>query len=499
MLPFSIGFRVMLTDMQTMFFALQVIFLGGYVILLGGKENLMAYNESSNKTIIVIVLATTFLFTFSQFLLITAYPTLMQEFSINATQVQWLTTAFLLTTVVFIPMTGYLSDTYSARFLVIFSLVFFVIGTVIALLAPNFIVLIISRVIQAVGAGIMVPLVQTILLGVFPFEKRGFALGLLGLVVNVAPASAPSLSGIIIDIYNWRALFWIMLFLSLAILVLAHGFMRNVTEQRESKLDLFSIILAGIGFSSLIFGMSNISVLGFSHWSVITTIVLGIVMLAFFVRRQLTIDPPLLNLFVFRKKMFAISTILVFVVAMLLLSMETILPMFSQEVLGTSAFLSGFVLVPGTIILSVMSLVAGNLFDKYGGRRIIIFGFLLILLSSMLFSILGADGSPYLIMFYFCIFMMGIGLTMMPLVTLGFNSLQTSEISHASAIGNTVRQFGLAFGVILLTTIISITTNQMDQPYEVATFWGMKYAFIVMSVISLIGGLLSLMLKDEQE
>ncbi|GAB3055605.1 DHA2 family efflux MFS transporter permease subunit [Virgibacillus ainsalahensis] len=457
----------------------------------------MAYSESSSKVIIAIVLATTFLFTFSQFLLITAYPTIMQEFSINATQVQWLTTAFLLTTVVFIPMTGYLSDTYSARFLVIISLVFFVIGTVVALISPNFIVLIFSRVIQAVGAGIMVPLVQTILLAVFPFEKRGFALGLLGLVVNVAPASAPSLSGIIIDLYNWRALFWIMLFLSLAILVLATLFMKNVTEQRKSKLDMFSLVLSGIGFSSMIFGMSNISVLGFTHWSVITTIILGIVMLGIFVKRQMTIDPPVLNLDVFREKMFSLSTLLVFVVAMLLLAMETILPMFSQEVLGTSAFLSGFVLVPGTIILSVMSLIAGNLFDKYGGKRIIMIGFLLILLSSILFSTLGADNSPYLIMFYFCIFMMGIGLTMMPLVTLGFNSLQTSEISHASAIGNTVRQFGLAFGVIMLTTIISITTNQMDESYEVATFWGIKYAFIVMSAISLIGALVSLILRDK--
>lgn len=144
-----------------------------------------------HKAVVVVIMATAFLFTFSQFLLITAYPTIMDEFGVNATQVQWLTTAFLLTTIVFIPMTGYLSNTYKAKTLVVFSLSCLVIGMIIGGYSPNFGTLILSRVIQAVGAGIMLPLVQTILLKVFPYERRGFAMGLLGAVVNVAPASAP--------------------------------------------------------------------------------------------------------------------------------------------------------------------------------------------------------------------------------------------------------------------------------------------------------------------
>ncbi|MBM7598892.1 EmrB/QacA subfamily drug resistance transporter [Virgibacillus halotolerans] len=452
-----------------------------------------------HKGVIAIVLSSTFLFTFSQFLLITAYPTIMEEFNVNATQIQWLTTAFLLTTVVFIPMTGYLSNTFSSRALVIFSMIMLVIGTMVGFIAPNFITLILSRIIQAVGAGIMLPLVQVILLSIFPYEKRGFAMGLLGAVVNVAPASAPSISGIVIDLLNWRALHLIMLLLVLVVFLFALFYMKNVTEQQISKLDMISIVLSGIGFVSIIFGMSNVSILGFGHWRVIVPIVLGGLALTVFIKRQLRLELPVLNLRLFQKKTFLLSVILIFINMMLLLSTETILPMFSQDVLGTSAFLSGFVLVPGTILLSIMTIISGNLYDNYGGRRIAIIGFTLIMLSTFLLSTVSMHQSPYLIMVYFCLFMLGFGLTLMPLVTVSVNALNNSEIPHGSAIVNTARQFGMAFGVIVLTTVISITTNQMDVPYKVATYWGSTYAFIIMGVLAFIGACLSLLLNEDRD
>lgn len=461
----------------------------------------MVYKQTAKipyKGVIAIVLSSTFLFSFSQFLLITAYPTIMDEFNVNATQIQWLTTAFLLTTVVFIPMAGYLSNTFSSRFLVIFSMVCLVIGTMVGFIAPNFITLILSRIIQAIGAGIMLPLVQVILLSIFPYKKRGFAMGLLGAVVNVAPASAPSISGIVIDLLNWRALHLIMLLLVLVVFLLALLYMKNVSQQLESKLDMLSIILSGIGFVSIIFGMSNVSVFGFGHWRVIAPIILGGVALTIFIKRQWRLELPVLNLRLFQRKTFLISVVLIFINMMLLLSAETILPMFSQDVLGTSAFLSGFVLVPGTILLSIMTIISGNLYDKYGGRRIVMIGFTLIMLSTLLLSTISMHHSPYLIMVYFCLFMLGFGLTLMPLVTVSVNALNTSEIPHGSAIVNTVRQFGMAFGVIVLTTVISVTTNQMDAPYKVGTYWGSTYAFIIMGILALIAACLSLLLNEDR-
>ncbi|MFB9974276.1 multidrug efflux MFS transporter [Allobacillus sp. SKP2-8] len=451
-----------------------------------------------HKAVVVVIMATAFLFTFNQFLLITGYPTIMDEFGVNATQVQWLTTAFLLTTIVFIPITGYLSNTFSAKSLVVFSLSCLVVGLIIGGYSLNFGMLVASRVVQAIGAGIILPLVQTILLKVFPYERRGFAMGLLGAVVNVAPASAPSLSGIVIDYFGWRSLHWILLPLVGIVLVFAMFKMKNVLDNQEEKLDFLSIAFSAIGFSVFIFGMSRISVTGFGDPLVIFPMIIGLLTIMLFIRRQLHLRLPVLNIRLIKNSTFRLALILIFINMMLLLSAETILPMFAQDVLGASAFLSGFVLVPGTILLSVITIVSGNLFDRYGGKIISIIGFSFTFVSLVLLNTIGIDQSPFWIMIYFCFFMMGFGLTLMPLVTLGMNALNDADIPHGSAIVNTVRQFAMTFGIVALTTIISVTTATMDAPYRVGTYWGTTYAFLVMALLALTGIILSIFIKNKE-
>ncbi|MEZ2458334.1 MFS transporter [Salinicoccus roseus] len=456
----------------------------------------MAEDRIESKGVVVVIIAAAFLLTFNQFLLITAFPTIMAEFDINATQVQWLTNAFILVTLIFIPMSGYLSTTYSARTLVIFSLTCLLIGTAIGGWSPNFGVLLLSRMIQAIGAGIILPLIQTILLIVFPYHRRGFAMGLLGAVTNIAPASAPSISGIIIDYLDWRSLHWVILPFILITFVMALFLMKNVLEQNRTTLDLRSVALSASGFALFILGLSNISVYGFlSLWSILPMMV-GIVSVLFFISRQFSIPTPVLNLDLFRNRTFSLAIILIFINMMLLLSTETILPMFAQDALGTSAFLSGFLLVPGTIILSIITFVSGNLYDRYGGKRIATIGFACTAVSLVLINTVGMEDSPYWIMVYFCLFMTGFGLTLMPLVTVSMSELGKADIPHGSAIVNTVRQFAMAFGIIILTSIISITVAVMEAPYAVSTYWGTSYALIVMAGLAVLGFILTLRLKE---
>ncbi|WP_342387895.1 MFS transporter [Salinicoccus bachuensis] len=456
----------------------------------------MAEEKIESKGVVVVIIAAAFLLTFNQFLLITAFPTIMTEFDINATQVQWLTNAFILVTLIFIPMSGYLSTTYSARTLVIFSLTCLLIGTAIGGWSPNFGVLLASRMIQAIGAGIILPLIQTILLIVFPYHRRGFAMGLLGAVTNIAPASAPSISGIIIDYLDWRSLHWVILPFILITFVMALFLMKNVLEQNRTTLDLRSVALSASGFALFILGLSNISVYGFlSPWSLLPMAV-GIVSVLFFISRQFSIPTPVLNLDLFRNRTFSLAITLIFINMMLLLSTETILPMFAQDALGTSAFLSGFLLVPGTIILSVITFISGNLYDRYGGKRIATIGFACTALSLGLINTVGIDDSPYWIMVYFCLFMTGFGLTLMPLVTVSMSELGKEDIPHGSAIVNTVRQFAMAFGIIILTSIISITVAVMEAPYATSTYWGTSYALIVMAGLAVLGFILTLRLKE---
>lgn len=458
----------------------------------------MAEEKVQSKGVVVVIIAAAFLLTFNQFLLITAFPTIMAEFDINATQVQWLTTAFILTTIIFIPISGYLSTTYSSKTLVIIAISCLLAGTIIGGWSPNFGVLILSRIIQAIGAGIILPLIQTILLIVFPYHRRGFAMGLLGAVTNVAPASAPSISGIIIDYLDWRSLHWVLLPFILITFILAISFMKNVLEQQRTKLDIRSVMLSAAGFSLFIFGLSNISVYGFLDPISYIPLVTGILGVLFFTRRQFNIATPVLNLELFRNRTFALAIILIFINMMLLLSTETILPMFAQSALGTSAFLSGFLLVPGTIILSIITFISGSLYDRYGGKTIAIIGFLCTTVSLVLLNTVGMDDSPYWIMVYFCLFMTGFGLTLMPLVTVSMSELGDKDIPHGSAIVNTVRQFAMAFGIIILTSIISITVALMDAPQAEATYTGTSYALAVMAVLALAGFLLTLLLKENR-
>ncbi|HJE19629.1 MAG TPA: DHA2 family efflux MFS transporter permease subunit [Aliicoccus persicus] len=448
--------------------------------------------------IIIVVIASTFLFAFIQFLLITAYPSIMAEFDINATEVQWLTTAYLLTSIIFIPMSAYLSNTYSTKWLLIIALLLLAIGTLIGGWSPTFEVLIFSRLLQAIGAGIILPLSQTILLIIFPPERRGFAMGLLGAVVNVAPASAPSISGVIIDVFDWRTLHWVMLPLVIATLVLAIFAMTDIIQKDKYKLDFTSIIFSAVGFSLFIFGLSNISVVGATDIRVILPVIIGLITIILFVSRQLKLTRPVLDVRLFKNGLFRLSVIMIAINLGLLLSTETILPMFAQVVLDTSAFLSGFLLLPGTILLSIMSLYSGNLYDKYGGKVIITLGFSLTTISLILLNLIGMDSSPYWIMLFFCVFMAGFGLTLAPLTTLAMNAVDYSDIPHGSAIVNTVRQLGMTIGVIVLTSIISITAATMDAPNSVGTFWGVTYAFIVMAFLAFVCVILSFQLRENR-
>ncbi|GIO18795.1 putative MFS-type transporter YcnB [Oceanobacillus oncorhynchi subsp. incaldanensis] len=452
-----------------------------------------------NKGVIIVTLATGFLLTFCQFLLITSYPAIMREFQINATEVQWLTTIYLLTTIVFIPLTGYLSNRFSTKALLVFALLCMAAGLIVGAFSQSFIQLILARAIQAVGTGVILPVIQTILITVFPKERRGFALGLLGGVINVAPASAPSLTGMIIDVFHWRILHWFMLPLVLILLLLAVFYMKDVLKKQAARLDILSVILSAGAFSLFIISISNISVAGMDLYLVILPFCISAVFLYLFIQRQLADDVPVLNVRLFQNRTFLLAVVLIFMDMMLLLSAETILPMFAQNVLETSAFLSGFLLVPGTILLCIVSVISGNLYDRYGGRILAVIGFAFTLVSLVLMTMLSIDSSPFLIMIYFCFFMTGFGLSLMPLVSVSVNVLDEKEMAHNSAIVNTVRQLGMAFGVVILTTVISVTTAVMDAPERTGTYWGTTYAFMMMAVTALLGVLLSMRIKEKIE
>lgn len=455
-------------------------------------------NTFNRKLIVGILLAASFVSILNQTLLIIAIPPIMEDFQIDASQAQWLTTGFMLTTGILIPITAFLLDKFSSKNLLMAALLLFSIGTFLGAIAPNFSVLLIARIIQASGAGIMMPLMQTILMLLYPPEKRGAAMGMAGLVTGFAPAIGPTLSGWIVGQFSWRYLFYIMLPIALVTLVISYFVMKNVTEQKETQLDVPSVILSSLGWGGLLYGFSMAGSYGLMNSMVIGSIVIGGVSLYLFIKRQLSLDIPILEFRVFLSKIFVITTILSTLVFAIMIGAQTLLPLYVQNVKGASPLESGIILLPGALLMGIMSPVTGKFFDKFGGRILAITGYGLILLSMILFVFLQMNSPLLLLSLIFGIMMFGISMIMMPMMTAGINSLDSRLIAHGTAMGNTIRMVGGSIGTALLISVMStVSSNISSRPPDEAMLIGIKVAFSVAVGMALIGFVLSFYLDKK--
>lgn len=451
------------------------------------------------RLIVAIALSASFLSVLTQFLLITAFPKIMAEFEINASEVQWLTISFMLAIAVLIPMTAYLIDKFKTRTLWISSMLLFSLGTLLGLFSPNFEVLLAGRIIQGISSGMMMPLMQTILFLVYPREKRGYAMGLAGLVINVAPAIGPPISGVLINHFEWRSVFLFTLPVAAIILIFIFLFMRNVTKQREAKVDFPSILLSSIGFGGVLYGFNMIES-GTAGNDAAISIVAGTIALVLFVIRQLRLKTPILELRVLKVPIFSVVTVLSIISFSLLISIETIIPMYVQNAQQLSPLHAGLIVAPGALTLAVMSLFAGNLYDKYGGKIITIIGFVLLAGSTLWYYFGLETNSPFVFTaFLFMLSMAGVALINMPIMTAGINALPDHLIAHGTAIINSARQFGGSLGLTFIISFITMSAAGTGTADPLSFLEGVRTAFFVAFLFSVTGLLLSFFLKRDRQ
>ncbi len=306
----------------------------------------------------------------NQTILSTAFPTLMKAFDISTATVQWLTTGFMMVNGIMIPVTAYLTSKVPTRRLYLIAMSTFLLGTVVAFTAPSFAFLLAGRLIQAVGVGITMPLLQNIMLTIFPPEKRGAAMGVAGIAIGVAPAIGPTLSGFVIDNFGWRTLFGMLIPVTILVIVSAVFFMRDVLPQHNPRLDILSLIESTIGFGALLYGFSEVGDKGWGSPVVYGTIILGVVVIALFAYRQLHMDTPFLELRVFKSRIFTLSTVLASIANMAMVGAEMVIPLYLQIIHGKSALESGLTLLPGALMMAVMSPITGTIFDRIGAKRL---------------------------------------------------------------------------------------------------------------------------------
>ncbi|WP_261809747.1 MDR family MFS transporter [Levilactobacillus humaensis] len=425
------------------------------------------YNRS---LLVILLLVGTFCTVLNQTILTTAFPTLMKTFDVTTSTVQWLTTGFLLVNGIMIPISAWLLTTFSSKWLYISAMSTFLIGTITCWSAVNFPMLLTGRLIQAVGVGVSMPLLQTMMLTIFPANKRGTAMGLAGIVIGLAPAIGPTLSGWVIDNWTWRDLFGMIIPIVAIVILASFWIMRSVLETHKSPLDVLSAILSTIGFGSMLYGFSSVGDDGWGSLTVLSTLIIGFVFVGLFVWRQLVMDDPFLNFRVYKSKEFTIAAILSSVVNMAMVGVEMVIPLYLQMVKGMSAFHSGLTLLAGALMMGIMSPITGRAFDRFGAKHLATLGMFLLTIGTLPFIWITKDTSTIYIVVLYAIRMFGIAMVMMPSTTAGMNALPANMISHGTAVNNTQRQVASSVGTAILVSVLTnVTKNSMPAKHVLTT------------------------------
>lgn len=461
--------------------------------------------QYNTRAILVSLLICGFVGMFSETSLNIAMTNLMEVFHITAATAQWLTTGYLLTLGIIIPFTGQLLQMFTTRQLFIASTVGLTAGTLLAAVSFNFEMLMFARVLQAIGMGLLLPLMFNTVLVIFPPEKRGTAMGYVGLVLSFAPAVGPAISGMLIQYLSWHYIFWLLL----AFLVIGMSFglkyLENVTEVRKQRIDIISAFLSTIGFGSIVFAFVHAgeSEGGWMNPAVLTLIIIGVIAVALFVLRQRK-DQPLLNLRVFKYPMFVFGVFLVMMCMVIFMSTMIILPMYLQVGAGLSVFITGLMLLPGSALNGVMQMVSGRLFDKYGPQRVIIPGLVIVMLGLWFLTTITPSSSVGFIVALHMVLAGGIALIWPASQTNALNSLPPELYPHGSAALNTLMQVVGAMGTAVAISILTGGKNKYlaasstpTMPSEVANAIseGAQHVFWTMMLIAVVGFIIGLFVR----
>ncbi|WP_102026314.1 MDR family MFS transporter [Salirhabdus sp. Marseille-P4669] len=453
------------------------------------QQNKPAFNRT---TLVAVLLSGAFAAILNQTLLATALPEIMADLHIDENTAQWLQSIFMLVNGIMIPITAFLIETFTTRRLFLTAMGLFALGTLLCAIAPSFLVLLAGRVVQAAGAGIMMPLMQTVFLFIFPFEKRGSAMGMVGLIIAFAPAIGPTLSGWVVEHFDWRYLFYIILPIAILDLIIAYFVLKNVTKQTFPKVDVLSIILSTLGFGGILYGFSIAGNAGWSSVEVLIGMVVGVLSLIWFIIRQFQLEQPILEFRVFKYNIFTLTTILGCVVFVSMIGAAVILPLYMQNMHHFTPLESGLMLLPGAIIMGAMSPITGRIFDKVGAKWLTIVGLSIVTITTFLFTNLSTTTSFTFLTIAHAFRMLGISMVMMPVTTAGLNQLPNRLIPHGTAMNNTMRQVAGSVGTALLVTIM--TTGATSQTPE-GMIDGVNLSFIVAAALSVIALIMAFFIK----
>src|SRR5680860_693170 len=413
-----------------------------------------------NRLVITLLLTSAFVVILNETIMGVALPRLMADLNVSASVAQWLTSAFMLTMAVVIPITGFLLQRFNTRPMFIAAMTLFSTGTLIAALAPGFEVLLLARVVQATGTAIMFPLLLTTVVTLVPPASLGRMMGNISIVISVAPAIGPTISGAILSVLDWRWMFLLVLPIAVTALIVGGILMQNVTTPRKSPIDVASVILSALGFGGFVYGLSNLGAAsgGIGSVSGWLPLAVGAIALTLFILRQLRLqrtDRALLDLRTFSSRTFTFAIVMMAISMMALFGTIILLPIYTQTVLGLSSLQAGLLLLPGGLIMGLLAPTVGRLYDRHGPTALLITGSTIVSAAFWSMTLLGADSSPWLVLAAHVTLSFGLALLFTPLFTAGLGAVRPALYSHGSAIVGTVQQLAGAAGTALFVTVMA--------------------------------------------
>jgi DHA2 family lincomycin resistance protein-like MFS transporter len=470
---------------------------------LGGVQDAL---PARDKLVITLLLISAFVVILNETIMGVAIPRLVADLGITVGAGQWLSTAFMLTMAVVIPVTGFLLQRFNTRPVFMAAMGLFSLGTLIAALAPGFEVLVVGRVVQASGTAIMMPLLMTTVMTLVPPASRGKIMGNISIVISVAPALGPTISGAILSVLDWRWMFWLVLPISLAALGFGSAKMQNVTTPRRSAIDVVSVVLSALAFGGIIYGLSQLGEA--STGSAVPAwlpLAVGIVALALFVVRQLMLqrrDAALLDLRVFSSRNFTISIVAIAVSMMALFGTIILIPIYVQTVLGMDPLVSGLLLLPGGLAMGLLGPVVGRIYDRRGPRVLLVPGAFLV--SAVFWSMTRVTETTPVSLVLVAHVLLSVGLALMftPLLTSALGSVKPRLYSHGSAVFGTAQQLAGAAGTALFISVMTIRSTSLlgdGVAEQAALAGGIRAAFLYGAVIFLLAVVASFFVRAPEE
>ncbi|WP_405304123.1 MFS transporter [Methanobrevibacter sp.] len=448
----------------------------------------------TGKTALIMFIIAAAVLSAAQTVVTTGISSITSDFQTTTNIAQLVYSSFLLVLGVMIPLSAFIARRFKVKTILISSLAIFLIGAILSFISPSIEILIISRVIQGIGAGILLPITQIVLFKVVPEEKWQVYMGLFGLIIGIVPALAPTLGGAIIDYAGWRPIFLIFAIIIAILILISMVAVKLEFETGDYPLDILSLILCILACSGIMFGFNNITK-DVSPYMVIP-IIIGVISLFIFVKRQFNIKTPLVSLIPLKNKFFFAGTLFSSLLYFTMCGLNVIMPLFVQSVSHYTATESGLILLPATLVMIVFNFVGAIIANKIGVRKVLILSCIFSIVGYLAMTTYTLNTTMEYMAITQIIRSIGAGLGLMPAVTWTI-AIVSGDIEDATAINNTVRQIigaiGSAIAVVLMTLFAGgkITHSLISQEAFAQT----SFLMSVLAVISLI--IVVLYIKDE--